>query len=336
MAKNKKPRIVFWGTPEFAVPVFETLCERYNVILCVTKADKPKGRGGRVTKSPVRIAAEEKDVPVLAPETIRTDGFFDELSGYDADFYVTCAYGKIIPERILDLPRMGCVNVHASLLPKLRGAAPIWRAIIDGEKETGITTMMTDAGMDTGDILLRESIDIGENMTCGELSDVLSEMGAKLIVKTIDGLLSGKVKRTPQDNDAATFAPPVRKEEGLIDWSKDARRVHDLVRGMDPVPGAYSYLENGTDVKAEKIKIMKTVPLTGPDTEITVFSGGESGVSGDEPGSIVKIAKNRIAVVCGKGAVEILELQAENSKRMSAAAFLNGHELKGRFGPGVD
>ena len=335
MSAEKKPRIVFWGTPEFALPVLEALCGRYEVILCVTKADKPKGRGGKVAKSPVKIAAEGKGIPVLAPESIRTDEFFGELSGFDADLYVTCAYGKIIPARILDLPRMGCVNVHASLLPKLRGSAPIWRAVINGEKETGVTTMMTDAGMDTGDILLAESLEIGENMTCGELSDALSAMGAELIVKTIDGLLEGTVRRIPQDHALATFAPPVQKEEGLIDWTLDARRIHDLVRGMDPSPGAYSFLRGGAggDMKESKIKIWKTAVLSPKDR-------GENDAlerASHIPGSVVRIAKNRIAIVCGSGALELLELQADNSKRMNTAAFLNGHDLKGVFGgPGGD
>lgn len=364
MPAEDRPRIVFWGTPEFALPVLEALCANYNVILCVTKADKPKGRGGRVTKSPVRILAEEKQIPVLAPESIRTDEFFGELAAHEADFYVTCAYGKIIPGRILELPRMGCVNVHASLLPKLRGSAPIWRAIMDGEKETGVTTMMTDAGMDTGDILLAKSLEIGENMTCGELSDALSVMGAGLIVETIDGLLEGRVKRIPQDHEAATFAPPIRKEEGLIDWTRDARSIHDLVRGMDPTPGAFSFLHDAESGKVEKIKIWKTaLPCESADAAVDIPGGGPGDAIGGKPGGVLKIGKNRVAVICGGSQVlselqalqadselpglqadselpepsgrpellELLEIQAENSKRMAVAAFLNGHELKGTF-----
>ena len=306
-------KIVYMGTPEFAVPVLEKLNEHYNVVACVTRADKPKGRSGKPAKSPVREAAEALGIPVLTPEKVRTPEFYEELRAFDADFFVTCAYGKILPQEVLDIPRMGVVNVHASLLPKYRGAAPIWRVIINGESETGITTMLTDAGMDTGDILLTERVEITENMTTGELHDLLAPVGAELIVKTLDGLLEGSVTRTKQNSGEATYAPMVEREDGAVDWTKSASEIHNRIRGCNPFPGAYTFIDGS------KLKIWVSEVCRGVFTSCA-------------PGTIINADKSGILAACGDGGVvNIKEIQAENQKRMTVGAFLNGHAIAGRF-----
>lgn len=307
----RKIKIVFMGTPEFALPVLDALAENYELVLVVTKPDAPKGRGKVMTESPVKTRAKELGIPVACPEKVKTDEFAEELKKYDADFFVTCAYGKILPQAVLDIPKYACVNVHASLLPKYRGAAPLWWVVLNGEKKTGVTTMITDAGMDTGDMLLTEELAIGENMTTGDVHDALAPMGADIIVKTINGMLDGTVKPVKQNDNEATYAPMVDRENGIINWNDSAEKVHNVVRGCNPFPGAYGTLENG-----EKIKIWKT--------EKTDAKSGE-------PGEILSASKEGILVKCGDGAVYIKELQTEGSKRMDAAAFLNGHKLEGKF-----
>ncbi|MBQ8164997.1 MAG: methionyl-tRNA formyltransferase [Clostridia bacterium] len=299
------------GTPDFAVPVLKTLASHYTVVAVVTKVDKPKGRGNKLTPTPVKELAEELGIDVLQPENVRTDEFYEELCKYGADVFVTAAYGKILPVRVIDIPRYGCINVHASLLPYYRGAAPIWRVIMNGEKETGVTTMFTDAGMDTGDILLAEKCGIDENITVGELYDKLSVMGSELIIKTIDGLLEGSVIRTPQDHDKATYAPMVEKEDGNINWTDTARNIHNLVRGTNPFPTAFSYLDG------ERIKIWKTSVIDNADCNNSDFC----------PGTVIDVSKNGIDVAAGVGAVRILELQGVSSKRMAVRDYLNGHKI---------
>ncbi len=310
---NKNLKIVFMGTPDFAVPVLRALAENYTVVGVVTKADKPKGRGNKMTSPPVKDVAVELGIECIQPENVKTDDVYDKLKSYDADLFVTAAYGKILPESILKLPKYGCINVHASLLPYYRGAAPIWRCIINGEKETGITTMMTDVGMDTGDILLVEKIEIDENMTTGELHDALSEIGARLIIKTIDGVISGEVKRVPQDHSIATYAPMVERDDGKIDWSDSAQEIHNLVRGTNPFPVSFGFLYG------ERIKIWKTCIL-----KQTLFKNDKPAV----PGTIIDVSKAGIDVMCGNGVIRILELQGASSKRMGVADYLNGHHIK--------
>jgi len=310
---NKSIKVVYMGTPDFAVPVLSSLNENYNVVLCVTRADKPKGRGGKMAESPIKEKAKSLGIPVITPEKVKTPEFTEELISYAPDFIVTCAYGKILPQSVLDVPKFGCVNVHASLLPKYRGAAPIWRVVLNGEKETGITTMMTDAGMDTGDILKISKIDITEDMTTGELHDALAPMGASLIIETIDDIVSGNCIRVKQNDEEATYAPTIEREDGLITWNESAANIHNKVRGCDPFPGAYTF------IAGEKIKIWKTKLLTDKKSD-------------KEPGTIINETKKDVCVVCGNGTmVKLLEVQTENSKRMTVEAFLNGHELTGRF-----
>ena len=312
---NMSLKVVFMGTPDFAVPVLNTLNENFDVVGVVTKADKPKGRGNKMAMCPVKEQAIGLGIPVLSPESVKTEEFKNELRAFGADIFVTAAYGKILPADVLDIPPMGCVNVHASILPYYRGAAPLWRVVLNGEKETGVTTMLTDVGMDTGDILLCEKIEIGENMTTGEVHDAMSALGAKLIVETLNGLAEGSVIPVPQDHGKATYAPMVDREDGRIIWSKGKAHVHNTVRGCDPFPGAFSFL-NG-----EKIKIWKTVICKDSEvpTENTVCL---------ELGTVLESNSDGITVFTGDGAVRILELQRESSKRMSAAAFLNGRAVE--------
>lgn len=311
--KNKNLKVIFMGTPDFAVPVLKTLAEKYTVVAVVTKVDKPKGRGNKLTPSPVKELALELGIDVLQPENVRTDEFYETLCSYGAELFVTAAYGKILPVRVIDIPKFGCINVHASLLPYYRGAAPIWRVIMNGETETGVTTMFTDEGMDTGDILLAEKCTIDSDITVGELYDKLSEMGSELIVKTIDGLLDGSVIRTPQEHDKATYAPMVEKEDGNIDWSADAKVIHNIVRGTNPFPTAYSYLDG------ERIKIWKTHVIKESGTE------NDSAVC---PGTVINVSKDGIDVSAKDGGiVRILELQGNSSKRMAVRDYLNGHKI---------
>lgn len=299
------------GTPEFALPVLDALIDNYDVVLVVTKPDAQSGRKLVLTESPVKVRAKERGIEVICPEKVKTAEFTETLAKYDADFFVTCAYGKILPKSVLDLPKFGCVNVHASLLPKYRGAAPLWRCVLAGEKETGVTTMLTDVGMDTGDMLLSEKISITDDMTTGDVHDALAPIGAKLIIKTIDGLLKGEIKPVKQDDREATYAAMVDREDGRIDWNKSCETVHNTVRGCNPFPGAFGMLPSG-----EKIKIWKTE---------------KKEAAKGRPGEILSQDKNGILVKCGEGAVLIKELQMDGSKRMNAAAFLNGHKLSEDF-----
>ncbi len=308
---RKDLKIVFMGTPDFALPVLNALYDNYAVILVITKPDAPKGRGKQMAESPIKMRAKELGIPVMTPEKVKTAEFTEELSKYPADFFVTCAYGKILPQSGLDLPKFGCINVHASILPKYRGAAPLWRMVMNGEHEGGVTTMFTEAGMDTGDMLLAEKIEIGENMTTGDVHDALSVIGGDIIIKTIDGLMEGTVERIPQNDEEATYAPTVDREDGRIDWTKSSWEIHNIVRGCNPFPGAFGIL-NG-----EKIKIWRT--------ELAFEKRGGL------PGEIVSADKYGIKVVCGNGVIRITELQTEGSKRMDAASFLNGHKISGVF-----
>ncbi len=311
MKNSKSIKIVFMGTPEFAVPVLESLHDHFDVICAVTKADKPKGRGGKMSACEVKARALSLGIPVLSPEKIRTPEFYEELSDFKADYFVTCAYGKILPAEILAMPKKGTVNVHASLLPKYRGANPIQRAIMNGDNETGITTMMTDIGMDTGDMLLSEKVSIGPDLTFTELHDVLKVIGAELIVKTIEGLEAGTVSRIIQNDAEATFAPMLERDEERIDWNNDAYQIRNLIRGLNDKPGAYSTL-NGIKFKFFKAEV------------------AEDG-SSLEPGTVVNVSKKYFTVKCGKDALNIYEIQPENSKKMDTAAYLNGHKIEGRF-----
>jgi len=306
---NKNLKIVFMGTPDFAIPTMEALCENYTVVSVVTKVDKPKGRGNKMASPPVKDLAIAKGIPVLQPETVKTEEFVKELKSFGADLFVTCAYGKILPQAVLDIPPMGTINVHASLLPKYRGSAPLWHMVINGEKEVGVTTMLTDIGMDTGDMLLKYSMPLGEDTTMGEVHDMLSKAGGKLIVDTIEGILQGTITPVPQQDEEATHAPMISKEDGVINWSKPASAIHNLVRGMNPFPAA------STTKDGEVLKIYATKP------DMDASTGDKA------PGTVIKTGDG-IWVTTGQGVIVIKELQGQGAKRMDAKAYLNGHPIK--------
>ncbi len=305
-------RIVFFGTAEFAVPSLIALGKAgHEILAVVTQPDKPQGRGRQLVASPVKKAAEAAGLPVLQPRRVRSESFVARMHELTPDVLAVAAFGQVIPQALLDLPPFGPINVHGSLLPRYRGAAPIQRAVMMGEKETGITTMWMDATLDTGDILLKESLAIEPTDTAGALIPRLAEIGARLLIETLDGLVSKTLPRMPQDNALATFAPAVLPEDGLIRWTESAAAIHNRVRGVSPKPGAFAIR------KEKRVKIWTTEVLPSPDDNA-------------EPGTVIMISKKPAGVVvaCGESdALLILELQPENGKRMSAADWARGIRL---------
>lgn len=295
------------GTPEFAVPSLRALIEvGENVVAIVTQPDKPRGRGKKLTPPPVREAALKHNIPVFQPEKIKDEPFITAISNFSPDVIAVVAYGKILPKAILDIPPKGCINVHASILPKYRGAAPINWAIINGEKETGITTMLLDEGMDTGDMLLTEKVEIRDDDTASSLHDRLKYIGADLLIKTIKGIKSETIRPIPQDDSQATYAPMLKKEDGRIDWTMKAEEIKNLIRGLNPWPGAYTRWDG------KQIKIFKA--------EV------EAGVK-EEPGTVINISTEGIFAATGKGILLIKELQPENKNRMTASEFIKGYRI---------
>jgi len=296
------------GTPEFAVPSLEALLgSEDQVVGVVTQPDRPKGRGHQLVAPPVKLVAERAGVPILQPLKIRTPEFLQALSAWQPDLIAVTAFGRILHAPILQLPPMGCVNVHGSLLPKYRGAAPVQWAVINGETKTGITTMLMDEGMDTGPMLLQEKLHISPDDTTGTLAPRLAELGGRLLVKTIAQLKAGSVTPTKQDDAQATMAPLLKKEDGLIDWTMTAASLANRVRGLSPWPGAYTFFGE------ERWNIGKAVSAVGAMT--------------DTPGTIVAVNKQAIVVATGDGLLDILEIQTANSKRMSVGQFLAGHRV---------
>ncbi len=304
--------IVYMGTPDFAVAPLEALLGAgMEVSAVVTQPVRPRGRGRRPMPSPVEAFARERGISVLTPGRIRDEEFMETLRSLSPDLIVVVAYGKILPTEVLTMPRLGCVNLHASLLPAYRGAAPINYAIMKGERETGLTTMLMDEGMDTGPMLLKERVLIGEDETAGELTGRLSEAGAGLLLRTIEALLKGEVAPEPQDNALATYAPSLKKKDGLIDWTRGAKEIKNLVRGVSPWPGAF------TERKGRVLKIHRV--QAHEDSE-----GGGEGIA-KRPGAIVRVERESFFVAGGRGLVEVLEVQPENKKRMSAGDFIKGY-----------
>ena len=294
-------RIVFMGTPDFAVPCLKALIDDGNDVIGVfTQPDKPKGRGYTMTPPPVKVTAQSLGLTVYQPETLRDGSALSLLQELAPDMIVVVAYGKILPAEILSLPRFGCVNIHASLLPQYRGAAPIQQAVLDGCSETGVTAQCMDTGIDTGDILMKSVTPIGENETADELHDRLSLLGAELIVKVVHAAQNGTLTREKQDESKATHVGKLTKEMSAIDFSKPAQQVHNLVRGLNSWPSASANLEG------RRIKIHRTVLAQGRG----------------EPGQVLSLQP--LVVACGEGAVQITELQPEGKKKMDAAAFVNG------------
>ncbi|AEY66076.1 methionyl-tRNA formyltransferase [Clostridium sp. BNL1100] len=303
-------KIIFMGTPEFAVPSLEMLInEGYKVIAVVTQPDKPKGRGNKLAAPPVKEFALEHGITVLQPAKIKTPEFVEQIRELTPDLLITAAYGKIISKEMLDVPTLGCINVHGSLLPAYRGAAPIQWSIIHGEKVTGITTMFTDVGLDTGDMLLKKELEIGSDMTAGELHDAMAVLGAQVLKETLLELKKGTLVRKPQDDSLSSYAPIITKEVGLIDWNKTAQQVHNLVRGTSPWPGAYTFLNES------KMRVWKTC--------ISNLENNQNYC----PGEIVKVDDKGLLVKCSDGYILISELQFDSSKRMKVSDYLRGHKI---------
>ena len=302
-------RIVFMGTPEFSVASLKALLQTEHEIVGVfTQPDRPVGRGHKIEKSPVKILAEENNLPVYQFERVSRQEGLDTMRAIAPDLIVTAAFGQILSRKLLAVPKMGTINVHASLLPKHRGAAPINQSIMMGETVTGVTTMLTNAGLDTGDILLKREVAIGENETAGELTERLALVGAELLTETLPKYFSGEIKGIPQNEEESTYEPMMSKETGKIDFAKTAREINCLVRGVNPWPGAY------TMVGTETMKVWGAVPANNE----TVSA----------PGTVLaSSAKEGLIVACAGGAVEITELQMPGGKRMSAKAYLSGKKI---------
>ncbi|MCP9450439.1 MAG: methionyl-tRNA formyltransferase [Nitrospira sp.] len=301
-------RIVFMGTPEFAVPSLEALLQSDDqVVGVVTQPDRPKGRGQTLVAPPVKVVAEQASIPVVQPLKIRTPDFLETLAGWKPDLIAVAAFGRILHAPILNLPPLGCINVHGSLLPKYRGAAPIQWALINGETETGITTMLMDEGMDTGPMLLQARLPILPDDTAGTLAPRLARLGGPLLVQTIAGLKAGTITPIPQDHSQATMAPLLKKEDGAIDWAMSATALVNRIRGLSPWPGAYTF--HGT----ERWTIWKAVAAPEP--------------ASSRPGTVQAVTKQSIRVATGEGTLELLEIQTANSKRMSVGHYLAGHRV---------
>lgn len=304
----EKLKIIFMGTPDFAVPSLAALIDKTQVLCVVTQPDRPRGRGQKLQPSPVKIFAEENNLPVLQPVKVKAPEVVAQLAELKPDLIVVVAFGQILSQKILDIPRLGCINVHASLLPKYRGAAPVEWSIIRGEKITGVTTMQMNAGLDTGDMLCSSEVQIGEDMILPELRERLMTVGADLLLKTLYLLQVGELKPIKQNDALSTYAPLLKKDTGLIDWSQPARTIHNLVRGL--YGGAFTFAGD------KKFKIFRT-RLTAENLSLTAGQ--------------IKIVGQKFFVGTGDGALEILELQAPNSKKLNASDFLRGHKVGDSF-----
>jgi len=300
-------RIIFMGTPQFACPTLQMLIDRgENIVAAVTQPDRPKGRGQQTQPPPVKLLAEQHGIPVLQPLKVRAPEAIEEIRAYRPDLIIVIAFGQILPKTLLDIPRHGCINVHASLLPGYRGAAPINWCIINGETETGITTMMMDVGLDTGDMLLKMATPIFPEDTASSLHDRLSVLGAQAMAETLDLLREGNLSPEKQDDSLSSYAPMLKKEMGEIRWDSSGSSIINLVRGVTPWPGAYTKI----DGKVLKIHSVKRGSSTG------------------SPGMILASGKDGIEAACADGSIVIEELQLEGKKRLKAAEFLSGFRIE--------
>jgi len=310
-------RIVFLGTPAFAVPTLDALLgSRHRVVAVLTRPDRPRGRGQRMFDAPVKARAAAAGIPVLQPDRLRDPAFVESLAALRADLGVVAAYGAMLPESVISAPRLGTINVHASLLPRYRGAAPVHRAIIAGERETGVTIMRIVKRLDAGPMLASVTRSIGREETSVDVERDLAHLGATLLVEIADGLAEGSVAETPQDEDAATYAPRLTKDDGAIDWSWPAARIHDLIRGLHPWPHAFSFLDG-----------RRFILIASAADGLTASS--------DAPGTIVESEGDRLVVATGNGALRLLQIQPEGKRSMSVRDFLAGHRTArgARFSP---
>lgn len=305
-------KIIFMGTPDFSVGTLEALIDAgHEITLAVTQPDKPKGRGKNMQFPPVKEAALAHGIEVYQPRRVREPECMEYLGRYQADIIVVVAFGQILPKEILAMPRYGCVNVHASLLPKYRGAAPIQWAVINGEKVTGVTTMRMDEGLDTGDIIMKEEVALTPEETGGSLFDRLAQIGAELCVRTLTAIEEDTAQYTPQDHEGATHTTMIQKQLGEIDWNKPAQELERLIRGLNPWPSAYTHL------KGKTLKIWRASVEEQPKQ--TVCS---------QPGRVITVNKNGIMVQTGQDALNLLEVQLEGKKRMEIDAFLRGYPVE--------
>jgi methionyl-tRNA formyltransferase len=303
-------KVLFMGTPDFAVPTLRALVDAgHSVIGAVTQPDKPKGRGHHLMPPPVKEFAMGKDIPVYQPATLRGEEFASLLEELDPEVIVVVAYGKILPVNVLEYPKYGCVNVHGSLLPEYRGAAPMQRAIIDGKCETGITTMLMAAGLDTGDMLLKERVAIGEDDNFEDIHDRLSIVGADLLIKTLAGLEAGEITPEVQDDSLANYAAKIEKADCELDFSLDAKTLHDLIRGLSPIPLSFTHTPDGKLLKVVKSRIVDADKACGLPV-----------------GKVIEVGED-IKVACGKGIISILAVVPEGKGRMSAADFVRGRKI---------
>ncbi|CDD11583.1 methionyl-tRNA formyltransferase [Phascolarctobacterium succinatutens CAG:287] len=304
-------RIVFMGTPDFAVGSLQALCEsgKHEILAVVTQPDRPKGRGNKLLQTPVKEYALAQGLTVYQPQKVKTPEFVELLHELQPELIVVAAFGQFLSKEILELPKYGCINVHASLLPKYRGAAPIQYAIIKGEKESGVTIMQMDIGMDTGAMLDKVVVPIAENTTMGELHDALREQGAALLLQVIDKIATGTAVAEPQDDAQATYATLLDRSMEHIDWSKTAQEVHNLIRGFNPAPSTFTKLPNGKSLKIWGSKMTDKS-------------------SAAAAGTVIETGKHSFFVACGEGVLEITEVQPESKKRMPAQVFLNGRGVQ--------
>lgn len=302
-------RTVFMGTPDFALQTLQGLIDAgCNLVGVYTQPDRPKGRGKQMAPPPVKELARQHGIPVYQPQKLRQPEVVTELEAMAPDLIVVVAYGQILPKSVLDIPKYGCINVHASLLPRYRGAAPINKAIIDGETETGITTMYMDVGLDTGDMLVKKTLTIGAEETAGELHDRLAVLGREAMEETLRQLCAGTLQREVQDDAQSSYAPMMKKEDGVIDWSRSALEIHNQVRGLDPWPGAY------TSLGGELLKLARTTPQDNADAP--------------RPGTVIAADRDGVQIACGSGSLLVRELQLAGRKRLGAADFLRGCPLQ--------
>ena len=324
---EKIMRIVFMGTPDFAEKSLQALWSSgFEIEAVVTNPDKPQGRGMKLVSSPVKKFAEEKNIKIFQPLKVRKNPeFIDEIKKINPDVICVVAYGKILPKELLDIPRFGCINVHGSLLPKYRGAAPIQWAVLNGDKKTGITTMYINEGMDTGDMILKEEVEIGDNETTGELWERLSNVGANLLVKTLKLIEQGEAPREKQGEEF-TLAPMLDKEMAKIDWqNKTAEEIKNLVRGLNPILGAYSFINN-KKIKFWKVENISDIELENEFPEIKEYQYKMKDIV---PGTVLfSDDKNGLYIKANSGIIKVLELQAENARKMNINDFLRGNKIE--------
>lgn len=318
-------KIVFMGTPDFAVPALKALAEsaKHEVSLVVTQPDRPRGRSGKPAPSDVKLCAEQYGIPVFQPEKVREEAAMERLRRENADIFVVAAFGQLLPKTILEMPRFGCINIHGSLLPAYRGAAPVQWAVLDGQKEAGDTIMQMNEGLDTGDILMQESIPLSADETAGSLYDKLSSMGGPLLLKALDAIEAGTVTPVPQEDSGTHYAKMLRKEMGNIDWTKSAEEIGRLVRGLNPWPSAYTHW-NG-----KMLKIWMAEPVT--QEELSALGCDEKNgmdLKEAQPGTVMIVTKDTLMVQTGDGLLALTELQMEGKKRMPVQAFLMGCRLQ--------